>query len=175
MQVVQKNIKIGFSITEGTQEILNNFKKKHKVNMSDVVEKLLRFDEEGLSEYVKMLKMFKEREMLQIKKSDFYLTTNKNEIELAYHTSSQDMRIPKANMAIEYFQNKIDNEAAPSVEEDIITIKTHLVKYLHSLSITAQDNMTMKQEFNEIRKIKQDLEKLRTEYQNLIIQNKDKE
>jgi len=75
-----KNIKVNFSISEDTKKRLDSFKKSNKINMSEMVNNILKFDQKALELYLKYYSEFNNLSNIDIMTSDLICTTNVDKI-----------------------------------------------------------------------------------------------
>jgi broad-specificity NMP kinase len=77
-----KIIKVNYSISVETKNTVDRYRKKHKVNMSSAMDKILKFNKEGIAEYVRLISKFQEQQEWRLSTNEFMCTTIWHDIKI---------------------------------------------------------------------------------------------
>lgn len=148
-----EKIKAGIFIDKEARDNMNRLK-EFGVRPNDFLDAILRFDEEGLIEYIKLIKQFKNSEEFTVHQNDVYCTTelsNLRKVELEKHISLESLQ----KMAIE--SNLKSNLTDNDIKSNMSTIFRYLVDVTKAILVIGKDGNDNK---DEIKKLKLRIEKL---------------
>jgi hypothetical protein len=117
-----KIIKVNYSISEETKKMLDTYRKTNKVNMSNSMDKILKFNKEGLGEYINLISKFQQKEEWNSKTDNFVCTTIKDEVcnfdlIMGHYVDKKDTKVA----AIDSMLEKAKESDNPKSTTDILS------------------------------------------------------
>lgn len=149
------SVRVTYTISEETKKVIDTFKKESKLNISETIDQLLKFDEKSLSVLISLMSKKNKASNITIKNQDIYCTNDKNQIDyirmLVTNNTSIDEEINDQNKRINNIVSDIEND----VDTDSLEYKVQRLEIQLSDAQKNINNLT-RVTANLLRKAKKD-------------------